>query len=245
MKGRERAMTQAEETPAGLRAIKRMVPRSIKEATKNALLARAFRRAVQDIMALPSGELPSRELLADLQRGWSNEGMAADLDYIEEVGRRALAASGPVLECGSGLTTILLGLLAGRRGIEVWSMEHLPEWQQRVERSLRQSRIPNVHVCLAPLRSYGEFSWYDAPLERMPETFRLIVCDGPPEITPGGRYGLLPVMRDRIPVGASILLDDANRDSENRVLKLWAAEAKLNISFRQLPGGAFALATFY
>ncbi|HEY0386090.1 MAG TPA: hypothetical protein VGC64_08760 [Pyrinomonadaceae bacterium] len=238
-------MTQANETPAGLRAIKRMVPRAIKEATKRALLARTFRRTVQAIMALPAGELPSRELLADLQRGWSNEGMAADIDYIEEVARRALGASGPVLECGSGLTTILLGLLAGKRGVGVWSLEHLPEWQQRVESALKQSGIPNVHVCLAPLKSYGAFSWYDAPLLTMPENFQLIVCDGPPEITPGGRYGLLPVMRERIHAGASILLDDANRASESRVLKMWAAEAKMSISFRQLPGGAFALATFY
>jgi hypothetical protein len=34
-------------------------------------------------------------------------------DYLEEVIDRAARTSGPILECGSGLTSLLLGLYAG------------------------------------------------------------------------------------------------------------------------------------
>lgn len=38
--------------------------------------------------------------------------------------------------------------------------------------------------------------------------------------TPGGRYGLLPVMHERIR-GAQVLLDDAQRAEEQQAIALW------------------------
>ena len=137
------------------------------------------------------------------------------MDYLEEVSHQAVKAPGPSLECGSGLTTIMVGLLAGRRGIDTWSLEHCPEWRARVRQALQQFDIPNVQVCLAPLQSLSDFDWYDAPLAEMPSEFRLVICDGPPGSTTGGRYGLLPLMRDRLPEGSVILLDDAARAGDH------------------------------
>lgn len=230
------------ETPGGLRLLKRLVPAGIKGAVKDALRERRFGRALREAAALPAGARPARALLAELQAGWGNEGFAARTDYLEEVTARALETPGPVLECGSGLTSVLLGLLAGRRGVETWSLEHFPLWRGRVEGALRRYGVGGVRVCDAPLRSYGEFEWYDPPAG-MPSGFSLVVCDGPPGATAGGRYGLLPVMGGRLSDGAVILLDDAEREGEAGVLGRWAGEARLASETRETPTGAYAVVT--
>jgi hypothetical protein len=226
----------------GFGPVKKLMPAGVKRAARQALLEQTLRRAVRRVAALPAGEAPSRELLADLLTGWSNDGFAADLDYLEEVARRAATVEGPVLECGSGLTTLLVGLLAGRRGFEAWSLEHHPEWHARVGAALEEHNVPRAHLALAPLKSYGEFSWYDPPLAEMPDAFSLVVCDGPPSVTPGGRYGLLPVMRGRLPAGALVLLDDANRPEEQEALRRWSGEYGLTFEMCETGEGAYALA---
>lgn len=210
--------------------IKRLVPAPLKRAAKDALQNRALRNAIRRVVDLPLGVAPDRDVLNDLMSGWGNEGFAALTEYLEEVCKHATQTNGPILECGSGLTSIMLGLLAGRRGIQTWSLEHVPEWLARVTNVLERFEIPNTQICAAPLRSFGEFEWYEAPLAEMPEEFQLVVCDGPPGATVGGRYGLLPVMGDRLPSGSVILLDDANRPGEVEVLERWASETELRVS---------------
>jgi predicted O-methyltransferase YrrM len=189
-----------------------------------------LRRAIRRLSGLPRGQMPDRNLIGELLSGWSNEGYAARIEYIEEVARRATTTPGHILECGSGITTILLGVLAGSRGKEIWSLEHSPQWYQRIKRVLQRSGIRDDHVCLSPLRDYGDFDWYDPPLELMPESFSLVICDGPPGDTKGGRYGLLPALaRRRLPVGSIILLDDADRPAETDVMNRWQAEMKLDV----------------
>lgn len=226
----------------GFGPVKKLVPAGVKRAARQALLEQALRRAVRRVAALAEGQVPSRGLLADLLTAWSNDGFAADLDYLEEVARRAATVEGPVLECGSGLTTLLAGMLAGRRGFETWALEHHPEWHARVAAALEEHSVPRARVALAPLRSYGGFSWYDPPLAEMPEAFRLVVCDGPPWTTPGGRYGLLPVMHGRLPAGSLILLDDANRPEEREALRRWSGEYGVTFEMRETGEGAYAVA---
>jgi hypothetical protein len=75
-----------------------------------------------------------------------------------------------------------------------------------------------------PLRDYGEFAWYDPRLASMPRAFGLVVCDGPPASTRGGRYGLVPIMKERLQPGCVILLDDAGREQELAIAERWKNE---------------------
>jgi predicted O-methyltransferase YrrM len=225
--------------------LKRLIPKPIKRSVKDALRQLAFDRAIRQLTFLPVGQLPSRQLLVDLQAGWGNESFAARTDYLEEVVTRASNTGGPILECGTGLTTILLGCLAGRRGIETWSLEHLPEWHTQMTKTLRRYGIPHTHVCFAPLHDYNGFYWYDPPLATLPKGFDLVICDGPPGTTPGNRYGLMPVLGERLAAGSLILLDDADRPGEAEVLRSWASEADLTVRLRELPTGTFAVLTHY
>lgn len=227
-------------TTSSAQLLKRLLPRPLKRAMKRAYQQRQLDDALHRVAQLRPDQMPSPALLEELQEGWANHGMAARTDYLAEVCRQGVRAERAILECGSGLTTLLLGLLAGRRGVPVWSLEHLPEWRARVASVLARHAIPEVHLLLAPLQDYGAFTWY-APQEPLPGKFDLVVCDGPPSDTDGGRYGMLPVMRGRVDERTVILLDDAERPGEHRVLTQWKQDAAVTVAVRETPSGAFAL----
>jgi hypothetical protein len=177
--------------------------------------------------ALDAGsEIPRR-----LIEGWGNASWSTDDEYliasIDELGR----TEGPVLECGSGLSTIVLGIIAGQMGREVWTLEHHAHWGDQVRQALAGRRIANVHVSVKPLKNYGEFSWYEPPLADMPRDFGLVICDGPPGQGHGGRCGLLPVMRDRLAARCTILLDDTIRDAEKEIAQRWSTELNAPAEF--------------
>ena len=160
----------------------------------------------------------------DIVYGWGNPDCGAFADYAEACYCHALKAPGPVLECGSGLTTLILGVAAERTEHPVWTQEHHPEWGAKIQETLRSFGLSLVNVCVAPLTDYEGYGWYDPPLERMPKDIALVVCDGPPGQTEGGRYGMLPVMKDYLRDDAIVLLDDAGRPREQQALSRWAED---------------------
>lgn len=202
-----------------------------------------LKSAIYAIAHLPIGEKPSRQLLSDLIAGWDNDGFVADLDYADEVARRAATTTGPILECGTGMTTIILGMLAGRRGVEIWTLENSEEWHQKITDTLEHYGIEDVRISLAPLRDYERFGWYDLGLLELPKEFALVVCDGPPGTTKGGRYGLIPVLGNRLSPGSVILLDDAERPGEMESLHRWQGEVQLDIRIVEKASGTFAVIT--
>lgn len=183
-----------------------------------------LRLAVLAVRLVPAGRRLPPLLLRHLMRAWGNYSFAPRYEYVEAVAEHALRTPGPVLECGSGLTTLVLAALAGRRGVPVLSLEHLEEWRRGVVAALTSLNAPASRVLAAPLRDYGSFAWYAVP-PGLPRDLRLIVCDGPPSTTKGGRYGLLPVLQDSLAPGALILLDDADRPHEAAILDRWRREA--------------------
>jgi O-antigen/teichoic acid export membrane protein len=204
--------------------------RQARDTAVRDLRAYQLRRAFDAISSLSPNEFPRRRVIRQLWRGWGNRVYSGHIEYLEEVIRRAATSSTPVLECGSGLTTILLGLFAARRGVRVLTLEHDPEWYEHTAAALRLFRIEGVELVLAPLRNYGEFSWYDVPIDRMPHMFGMIVCDGPPKkTTPGDRYGLLQVIKDRVGAGTVILFDDVWIPRQDPVLSRWLGDIPASV----------------
>jgi hypothetical protein len=167
---------------------------------------RALRRGLRSVRSGPWD---------DLVFGWGNEYWSALPEYLEAVVLYGRSARGPVLECGTGLTTLVLAAI----GADVWALESNEEWRARVETELARNGL-SAHVMAAPLRDYGDFDWYDVDPASMPR-FSLVVCDGPSSATRGGRYGLLPVMGGHLAHGCNVLLDDVDREGEKQVLASW------------------------
>jgi predicted O-methyltransferase YrrM len=221
--------------------LKRLIPAQIKRPAKSALLAYFFRQAMRQLAKLKPGEVPSRELLKKLRLGWDNQGWDAKLDYFEEITKYAVSTNGPILECGSGLSTLVMGNLAGKRNVATWSLEHNSDWHKRVSKALERHHVPGVNLCLAPLRDYKDFNWYDPPLAKMPAKFSLVICDGPPDLAGGGRYGLLPILRERLEPGAVILFDDVREFGQPEVLQRWEKEYGVNVELRETEEVSFAV----
>lgn len=154
-----------------------------------------------------------------LSIGWANEGFSADPAYLEAVCRWAADVSGPILECGSGLSTILLGIVAKGR---VTTLEHLPEWKAYVQKKAARFGI-TVNVLTAPLLDYGGFDWYSSP-ELFGSDFELVICDGPPSKTKGGRYGLFPVARRLFAPNVTVLMDDVECSDQQSTIRRWEKE---------------------
>jgi predicted O-methyltransferase YrrM len=179
---------------------------------------RAMRRFLGEVQ---HGQDVSHELLAELIQCWGNS-WSVQTEYLDACLREARTTTGPILECGSGLSTLLIGAVAQSRGARVWSLEHEPKWAEIIQKYLHKYRIFSVTVSLAPIRSYGDFDWYALPsLQTLPGKISMVICDGPPGGTRGGRYGLVPVMLDKLRHDCVLLLDDGAREQERLIANRW------------------------
>lgn len=66
-----------------------------------------------------------------------------------------------IFECGCGLSTLLLAVIAKKKNIKMISFEHIPEWGYRVQNELRKYNLINNELYIRPLLNYGDFDWYD------------------------------------------------------------------------------------
>jgi hypothetical protein len=204
-------------------ALKEFLPDTLRERVRARHRAHVFRRALNRLTADPIAAIASsKQVLCDLVYGWNNPDWSAREEYLAACVEHALNSDGPILECGSGLTTLVIGRIAARRRRMVWVLEHDSEWATKVTDWLQTYAIESVRLSVGSLRAGPDFWWYEPPLDKMPE-FSLVICDGPPSTTPGGRYGLLPVMSSKLNSRAVILLDDARQHDESSAMR-WACE---------------------
>jgi len=218
--------------------VRRAAPAPAKRAFRSFHREYVFRRAVARFARIERAEDLEPVLLSELVYGWGNQ-WAADEEYLEAVLHAAWTADGPILECGSGLTTLLVGMIAARTGQRLYSLEHIPFWADKIGRLLERYDVRSAYVDVAPLREGDEYAWYAPTARVMAERFALVICDGPPESTRGGRYGLMPVMRSRLASGCRILVDDVHRPKDAAVLDRWAQELDV-VPERLGRGGTFA-----
>jgi predicted O-methyltransferase YrrM len=202
--------------------VPRRARRYLRQRRRQALFDQAMQRLAHPDSASASGI--STALARQLVSGWANEKMSASEEFLQAIFRYARKSPGPILECGSGLSSLVLGIAARRTGQRVLSLEDDTFWLSVVRAALARYGIDNVEVCAAPLRDYGDFQWYDPPRAQLATDFSLVICDGPQGTTPGGRYGLMPILGQHLRSGCVILLDDANRAGEQEVLARWRDE---------------------
>jgi hypothetical protein len=133
----------------------------------------------------------------------------------------ALHADGPILETGSGLSTLVLALAAERTGNIVHSLEHDRGYYDESKALLKRHGINGSSKLLyAPLREYADDAvWYETPYG-MAGDYALVFCDGPQRRF--GRDGLFRFASDRIQ-RANVVADDAD-GGELTYLEEWAKD---------------------
>lgn len=208
--------------------IKKLIPKAGREAIKEALQARALRKALIPLRV--NGQVSRDEMIA-IRSGWGNEGFSGDVRYLEETAKLLKSCRGAVLECGTGATTIIAGVLAEKYGFGVYCLEQDAEWSARVRRALKANRLTRVQVFDAPIIRYGDYVWHDMTGIKLPKHFGAIICDGPfvdtswgEPIHPNWRYGVLPYIKQSGSKFDALLLDDVNDKRAPKVLSRWASE---------------------
>ena len=137
-----------------------------------------------------------------------------------------------VVECGSGASSVWLGLALRRfGGGRLVSLEH-DERYAALSRDLVAAHDLGdlVDVRCAPLRPWQgeegapEQAWYDLAAVRDLTDIELLFVDGPPQATgPEARFPAGPVLVPRCAPRCAIVLDDARRADETSTISRWTA----------------------
>lgn len=206
--------------------VRGLLPAAARTAVRQRHRVYTLSRSLRAVLDDPARAIRSSKLMEQLVYGWGNRGWSAQTEYLRRIVAAVLASRSDVIECGSGLSTLVIAAAARVSGVRVWSLEHTQIWRERVTVALRRHGLGDevANVLSAPLRSYGDFDWYTVPPVLAGRRWGLVVCDGPPSETRGGRYGLLPVLRSQLERPGLVLLDDAARPGEQEILARWAAE---------------------
>lgn len=187
-----------------------------------------LRRAVARLGRPSLSDKTRRRLLEKIVRLWANP-WSADAELLESMLYWLSRSSGPVLECGSGVSTLALvaGVSSTRR--PVVSLEHKAKWARRVWKGIPRGMRSHLDIVQRPLVSHGDYEWYDVDPSSLPESIGFVLCDGPPGSTRGGRRGVTEVLRDRLAPGAVVLFDDTDRPGEWGLVQDCCAELPADI----------------
>jgi hypothetical protein len=206
---------------------KSFIPRSVRRRLRSAHRQWTLERALRQTEGVIAGHEPvDGELAGQLLYGWGNEGWSAKAGLVTYLLNDLRGFKGTMLECGSGLSTVLMAMIARRTGARIISLEHNPEWYKLMVSRLRSHGLGIEGLLLAPLADFGEFDWYDTG-DALAETGQIdvVLCDGPPNSTRGGRYGLLPRMGNRFAPGCRVIVDDTQRAEEIAMIERWQQES--------------------
>jgi hypothetical protein len=141
-----------------------------------------------------------------------------------------------IVEFGAGISTILNARLIRKNGLPttITSVEHDADWLRIVKDTLvEEDLMKYVTFVEAPLVKSARFNhglaWYNTDIldASLKGKYDLVLVDGPPTTDKLDRYPALPYMQGRLSDRFSFYLDDANRDSEQAVLRRWEAEQKI------------------
>ena len=205
--------------------------RPVLEHLRHRRLLGRLRRSLAGLDAVTAPEQLTLEMMERIANAWSNRSYSGDPGFLLQMARLAFTSTGPVLDCGSGISTVVAARLVARRGETVVSLEQDQEWHRHLARVLADLRVENVQLWYTPLRPFDDFVWYDLGDRRLPARFGLISCDGPAvysaawpaALYQSWRVGVVPVLLELKVDFDWILLDDETDPRARGVIARWGA----------------------
>jgi len=231
---------------------------------------RAKRRHARHVRQTRQGQRRTRREVVEAERRlfWQLEALGAlrdELDLRTPLGRTRGAAAAPdillelvrtidrtgattVLETGSGISTVVIAARLKAVGGKVVALEHHAGYAEATRRDLEAQGLEDVATVLdTPLVDTpigdASWSWYDLSAADVPGDIGLLFVDGPPGRGERlARYPALPMLRDHLAPGATIIVDDAARPDEHEMVERWQSEAEgMEAAYLDLVKGAYVL----
>lgn len=148
-----------------------------------------------------------------------------------------------IVECGGGISTLYIARLFAQNHWQghLYCIENNLDWLNFLAARLENEGLQNyVTLIDAPLKpcdsAIEQLPWYDTEKIRqsLPQSQKIdcLLVDGPPAYLPEiqySRFPAVPFFQEQLTTGATILLDDINRDGEQEILKRW--QTLLNVIF--------------
>lgn len=138
-----------------------------------------------------------------------------------------------VVELGGGVSTVVTGYyFAQNEGGTVTAFDHHPLYTSLAQQNIETHQLIDVatvvHAPLSTIKIKGQtWDWYQASAFKAVPEIDFLTIDGPPQQdNPNDmvRYPALPILFDKLKSGAIILLDDAHRNHETRIVERWLEE---------------------
>jgi Methyltransferase domain len=132
-----------------------------------------------------------------------------------------------ILECGTGVSTVLLARLLRERDAGALIQDQLR----------REHLDRHVRVVHAPL--HGDPPWYRP--DDTPDDIDLLIVDGPPAFEPGHSARRAPALArfdDRLVLDAAVILDDIDRPGEQQVIATWETSTSWRFQLNRPAGVA-------
>ena len=138
----------------------------------------------------------------EIFESWAND-WAAGPDLLTALVELVRSVDGPILEYGSGLSSLVLAAAAQNR--KVFAMESDKDFATRTREAAEAHGLDNLTVMEVPIDESG---WYEEPTAL--EEFGLVLVDGPPRQISPDRIGALEWGVRLVAPGGVMLLDDAD-----------------------------------
>lgn len=132
-----------------------------------------------------------------------------------------------IVECGSGVSTIVQArsLQLNGKG-HIFSLDHNADYAEKTRRHLARLGLSDFATVIhAPLQNHeiiGE-TWLWYCLDNLPICpIDILIIDGPPSTTQSlARYPAVPLLASRFTYQTTIIVDDAARTDERKILEKW------------------------
>jgi predicted O-methyltransferase YrrM len=196
-------------------------------------------RAVHRELSAFRAELPAIAGLAPLGEGYPlpfGGSFPMSPDALGELARLAVERKPDlIVELGSGLSSLVLGLTVRRLGNgRVVSFDHSPEWADQTRARVAALGLTDVVTVIdAPLAEIEvagvKRRWYDLAGNLPEAPIDMLVIDGPSVTGPkdwAARWPALPLLDSRLAPRAIVYLDDAARPGEREAVNRWVRDVK-------------------
>jgi len=156
---------------------------------------------------------------------------------------------GTIVELGSGVSTIISGYALNENGKgKIVSLEEDSTFAKVTKENItRHNLVKTARVVYAPLKdktiNKKKWQWYDTSKLKV-RSIDMLVVDGPQQYGRKERmvrYPALPALFKLLSKNAIILVDDAAREDEKKIIKKWIKEYKLTCQYIKTEKGAAVL----
>ncbi|NLE45717.1 MAG: hypothetical protein GX620_13425 [Chloroflexi bacterium] len=151
-----------------------------------------------------------------------------------------------IVECGSGLSTLLIGnLIKQNRSGHLYSVEEDENWHRTMSNLIDDQGLGEwITLVHAPLKPYPvsdghEVKWYCTEVLKQAlstvDRIGLLIVDGPKTVDHLSRFPALPYFASMVNDKTLLVLDDANRPQEACVIDEWQKRYSLSVKMHGGP----------